>query len=321
MNAIEISVVMSVFNEQESLDKTMLSILNQQGVNFELIVVDDGSSDDTAKILAGYAAKDDRVIVLSQSNQGITQALVNGCKQAKGDLIARQDAGDWSLARRLKTQADIFNRYPDVVLCSTGARYFSERGELLFEASLSAEEARLGLEAKSLESLKGPSHHGCSMFRRDAYEKCGGYRTEFFVAQDLDLWTRLVSLGKHVAIADIYYEAILRKNAISSKQRERQEITRQHIFECCQLRKQIGNDTQHIGQLKQKVSQLLSNKTNSSLDYNYFVGSILLKPKPKQSRYYFKEVLKLKPWHFKCWIKLLSSYLLLPKRSDSGISF
>ncbi|MFT4634939.1 MAG: glycosyltransferase involved in cell wall biosynthesis [Chitinophagales bacterium] len=308
MNQIEISVIMSVFNEQASLDRTMQSILDQEGVNLELIVVNDGSVDNSRKILENYAKKDPRITLINQQNQGITQALVNGCKQAKGQLIARQDAGDWSLSGRLKAQLEVFATRSSVVLCSTGSRYFSERGEQLFEASLSADEASKGLKANSLDCIKGPSHHGCTMFRRNAYEKCGGYRTAFIVAQDLDLWTRLASLGDHVALTDMYYEVVLRKNSITTKQRKSQEISRKHIFECSQLRNSVGNDAGHIDKLADKISHLTSNDTDNTLEYNYFVGSILLTKKAQRSRYYFLQVLKTKPWHLKSWGKLLASY-------------
>ena len=308
MNEIEISVVMPVFNEQDSLKQTMQSILDQDGIKLELIVIDDGSTDNSRKILDQFVAQDRRVVIISQENQGITKALINGCHHAKADFIARQDAGDWSLPGRLQKQLELLRARPNIVLSSTGSRYFSERGELLFEAHLSSQEARQGIKANSLDSIKGPSHHGCTMFRRDAYEKVGGYRADFLVAQDLDLWTRLSSFGEHVALPQVYYEAVLRKNAISSRQRELQEFTRQFIFECAQLRKKTGNDAGHLDLLKEKIANLASEKNDPSLEYNYFVGSVLLNNKSAQSRFYFKEALKHKPWHIKSRIKLLSSY-------------
>lgn len=309
MNEIQISVVMSVFNEQDSLTQTIKSILDQEDVNFELIIVNDGSTDNTSIILDSYAEKDKRIKLIKQTNQGITNGLITGCRQAKGEFIARQDAGDWSLPGRLREQLKILRSCPKVVLCSTGSRYFSERGELLFEANLTTEEAEKGLTANSLASIKGPSHHGCTMFRRSAYEKCGGYRRNFFVAQDLDLWVRLAELGKHIALSEIYYEAVLRKNSISSNHRKSQEIVRRHIYECSQLRRKNIDDTNHTNQLKDKIGDLASDKIDPAFEYNYFVGSILLSPNPKRSRYYLTLTLKAQPWHIKAWGKLIMSYL------------
>ena len=100
----EVSVVMAVFNGQDQLSITVDSILGQQNCDFEFIIVDDGSTDNTPGILARYARQDNRITVLSQPNQGLTKALIHGCNHATGDCIARQDCGDRSLPGRLFAQ-------------------------------------------------------------------------------------------------------------------------------------------------------------------------------------------------------------------------
>ena len=93
----EVSVVMSVYNGASNLAATMDSILSQEGVELEFIVVNDGSTDETGEILDDYARRDDRVRVIHQENTGLTRALIRGCAAATGEFIARQDAGDVSL--------------------------------------------------------------------------------------------------------------------------------------------------------------------------------------------------------------------------------
>lgn len=308
MKGVQVSIVMPVYNEANYLDKTLRSILSQEEVNLELIVVNDGSSDGSLHIIESIANQDDRVILISQSNKGITNALINGCKAATGEFIARQDAGDWSLPGRLKAQLEAFHSQPEAVLCSTGTRYYSERQELLFEATLSPEEANLGLIPNSIEEIKGPSHHGCVMFRREAYEECGGYRPEFLVAQDLDLWTRLMNFGKHICLPEVYYEAVLRENAISSKHKNLQDIARKHIFECMQLRRTIGDDSEYLKQLNEGGLDVSKVTNNTESEHQYFLGSILFNHQPKNSRYYFRKVLRARPWHIKSWLKLIRSY-------------
>jgi glycosyltransferase involved in cell wall biosynthesis len=82
MSEPEVSVVMAVFNGATSLEATMDSVLAERDVKLELIVVDDGSTDETSAILRGYAERDSRVRVLTQQNRGLTRALINGCAQA-----------------------------------------------------------------------------------------------------------------------------------------------------------------------------------------------------------------------------------------------
>ena len=100
----EVSVVMSVYNGATGLSRSVDSILSQEGVNLELIVVNDGSTDQSIDILQEYASSDERVRVISQQNQGLTKALVVGCAAAHAEYIARQDAGDISLPGRLIKQ-------------------------------------------------------------------------------------------------------------------------------------------------------------------------------------------------------------------------
>src|SRR5215472_5045758 len=97
----EVSVVMSVYNNAPDLARTLDSILSQEGVDFEFIVVNDGSSDQSGQILNKYAQRDSRLRIIHQENAGLTRALIRGCDVARGEYIARQDAGDFSLPDRL----------------------------------------------------------------------------------------------------------------------------------------------------------------------------------------------------------------------------
>ena len=89
-----ISVVMSVYNDERYLRQSMESILGQEGVDLELIVIDDGSTDESPTILDEYARQDSRIRLMRQENRGLTMALIRACADAKGEFVARQDAVD-----------------------------------------------------------------------------------------------------------------------------------------------------------------------------------------------------------------------------------
>src|SRR5688572_6984597 len=114
----EISVVMSVYNGATQLRETIDSVLSQEGVSLEFIVVDDGSTDDTPDILMGCAQKDGRMKLIRQQNQGLTRALIRGCAEAKGAYIARQDAGDISLPGRLQRLRQLLDSDSSAALVS-----------------------------------------------------------------------------------------------------------------------------------------------------------------------------------------------------------
>ncbi len=86
----EVSVVMSVYNGAGSLPATLQSVLSQEGCHFEFIVVNDGSSDASGRILDEWSARDARLRVIHQANTGLTRALIRGCSEARGEFIARQ---------------------------------------------------------------------------------------------------------------------------------------------------------------------------------------------------------------------------------------
>ena len=216
----DVSVVMSVYNGASNLAVTMNSILSQEGVELEFIVVNDGSTDKTGEILDDYARRDDRVRVIHQGNTGLTRALIRGCAAATGEFIARQDAGDVSLAGRLALQLDVFRNNSNVVMTSCGTRFVGPGNEVLYEVRQVGDELHRGLQHVDIGRIYGPSSHTSVMFRRETYEKVGGYRAQFDVAQDLDLWMRLAEAGMCWATPEVLCEFHLSKNSISAVRRE-----------------------------------------------------------------------------------------------------
>ncbi|MDD1444208.1 glycosyltransferase, partial [Dolichospermum sp. ST_sed3] len=223
----EVSVVMGVYNGADTLRTSIDSILSQNGVDLELIIVNDGSADRSGQILDEYQQKDSRIKTFYQDNQGLTKALIKGCGVAKGKYIARQDAGDVSNTFRFRKQVDLFEAHPNAVLASCGTRFIGPEGEHLYDVMQDPSTATKQFLTLDPKKIKGPSHHGCTMFRRSIYEKVGGYRSCFYFAQDLDLWIRLVEHGEHVIVPETLYQALISVESISGLYRKKQiEITK-----------------------------------------------------------------------------------------------
>ena len=127
-----VSVVMSVQDAGEYLAPTMESVLSQEGVDLELVAVDDGSADGSADVLGGFADRDPRVRVLRQERLGLTEALVLGCSRARGRYIARQDAADLSRPGRLARQARALDDDPELAFVSCWTEYRGPRMEYLY---------------------------------------------------------------------------------------------------------------------------------------------------------------------------------------------
>jgi glycosyltransferase involved in cell wall biosynthesis len=221
MAMVSVSVVLPVFNGARLLPATVESILGQSERDLELIAVDDGSTDDSAAVLERYAARDPRVRVLRQrENGGITRALIAGCDAATAPVIARQDNGDVSRPERLKRALALLKNNPECVLTACEAEYAGPEGERLYVTKHAALGVRDALLHAPLERLIGLPHHGTAVFRAEAYRRAGGYREQFYFAQDVDLWIRLAALGSICIDPEPLYEARTDLGAISSRYRD-----------------------------------------------------------------------------------------------------
>lgn len=306
----DISVVMSVHNGAKTLSKSVESVLAQEGVKLEFIVVNDGSSDDSGQILDEYAKREPRLRVLHQKNAGLTLSLIRGCGEARGKYIARQDAGgDTSLPGRLFAQKALLDENSDVVLTSCGTRFVGPGDESLYVIRQVGDELHRGLTRLTLEGIQGPSHHGSTMFRNTTYRSVGGYRSCFRVAQDLDLWLRFAEAGQCKALPDVYYEAALNADSISARSRGDQIRTAELILECAVRRRSSGDESDVLeaaAGAKRRVSWRRPLRLRTS-NFFYFLASILREANPGAARSYYSKSIALWPFNPKAmlgWLRL-----------------
>ncbi|MDH3691043.1 MAG: glycosyltransferase [Gammaproteobacteria bacterium] len=294
----QISVVMSVYNGEETLSGTIESILDQRGVDFEFIIVNDGSTDGAGEILNRYAALDRRVRLLSQVNKGLTEALVNGCAKARGRYIARQDVGDLSLPARLDKQLESLEEDSNVVATSCINRFVGPRGEFLYEGGL-LEDPTLELMSTDVHTIRAPIG-ASAMFRKDDYQIVGGYRRHFRVAQDLDLWLRLVERGKCTIVPQVLYQCLVFPSSISGTLRDEQVRAARIAIECRSLRAAGKCETEalrRLEQLRDKPSFLRFKCANGS----YYIGRCLQNSDPARANTYYRQALMYWPIYPKAW--------------------
>ncbi len=292
---MKISVVMAVYNGARDLAATLDSILAQTERDFELIVVDDGSTDDTPSILDTYAAKDDRLRVIRQENAGLTRALIRGCSEARAALIARHDCGDRSHPERFARQLVAFG--DDVVLVASATRFVSPEGELLYVTRRDGEEARQSLLHDSAANLKSIPSHPSATFRRDAYVAAGGYRAELRVGQDIDLWVRMAPLGRFVVLPEELYEATFHPNSISGGSRGAQSRVAEII-----LALRDGGDE---AALLAEASRLTVKRGNAAPGL-YFIARCLRARRSPAARRYLLRTIRRNPLHWRAWAALLT---------------
>jgi glycosyltransferase involved in cell wall biosynthesis len=309
-----VSVVIGVHNDARYLREAMDSVLRQEGVEFEVVIVDDGSSDGTAAMLSEYARRDERVRVMRQENQGLTAALVRGCAEARGDYIARQDADDRSEPGRLRTLARMLDADEGLAMASSGYRAIGPEGEILYDSIHHMDSAEA--TRRLLHKRSGPIH-GTVMFRRTAYEAVKGYRLAFYYAQDSDLWLRLGEVGRIAYAPEVLYCYRWSPKAVSVAWRDVQkrfgDLT--HVCRAARLRNEdegpVLLQAAALGVEARAARTQAKNPLLLARGY-YFIASALLSRGDLRAARYLVASLRADPRRGAAWAKLLGMPLLLP---------
>jgi hypothetical protein len=301
----QISVVMGVYNGARTLRGSVCSVLSQEGADFELIVVDDGSTDATTAILDELAADDGRIRIIRQKHRGLTDALIRGCAEARGDFIARQDADDVSLAGKFSRQLEAIASRPDAALVSCGTRFVGPNGEVLYDVAGPARDATDDLLTLDPARLRGPAGHGSTLFRRDLYERVGGYRPLFYFAQDLDLWIRLAEHGRYLVLSEVLYQVSVALSSISSLRRSHQVACTKIILECSRLRRSGISEGHALAEANAIRPHAHSPRAAERAAALYFVGACLRKRGDPRAGQYFRDALRAYPLHLKSALRVV----------------
>jgi glycosyltransferase involved in cell wall biosynthesis len=293
-----ISVVMAVYNGGAELAPSLDSVLAQSEGDFELIVVDDGSSDATPDVLRGYAARDARLCVIRQDNAGLTAALIRGCAEARGEIIVRQDCGDRSHPERFARQAALLRG--GVIVASCAVRYIAPAGEYLYSAMADGDEVRSSLLHDPPERIHGIPHHGSAMFLRAAYVAAGGYRPQFRFAQDLDLWIRMARIGAIAVTAEELYEATIGLEAISSGHRPDQR----RLAAIAVALRDGGDEASLLAEAAQ-IRPAPRAKHVTQAAALYFIAKNLRRQRNPLWRRYLLRAIRRNPLHVRAWLSLV----------------
>lgn len=194
---LPISVVMPAWNAAETLEAAVASVLAQSEPNFELIVVDDGSTDATPALLARLAAGDRRLVVLTRPHEGIVAALNAGLAQVRGRYVARMDADDVAMPERLARQRAHLDAHPDIGLVSCRVRHQAPDGQTNAGYAWHVDWLNDLVDERALalnRFVESPFAHPSVMFRAELPSRHGGYRAGPF-PEDYELWLRWYERG------------------------------------------------------------------------------------------------------------------------------
>jgi len=177
---------MSVHNGAKHLTGAVESILSQTFGEFEFLVIDDGSTDNSCEILSSY--RDTRLKIIRQSNIGLTKSLNKLLDLAQGEYIARQDADDIAMPERLAKQVRFLDEHPDYALVGTQVVIINDSGSPIGNSNIPTRHRDLVGRLAFYSSFV----HSSVMFRKSCVVEIGGYDELFPYAQDYELWVRLI---------------------------------------------------------------------------------------------------------------------------------
>jgi len=292
----KISVILPVFNSEKYISESITSILKQSYRNFELIIVDDGSTDKSSLICENYAQQEHRIILIKNSHKGLTASLNDALKISSGKYIARQDSDDISLPYRLEKQLLWFLENDKRVLCGTNCKILKENNTYRNNWSIRYKNSSI---IKKL-SYSNCFVHSSTMFIKDKAKGIGFYDKNLIYAQDYDLWWKLSTTG---LVGNLKEKLLIlrdRKGSISRSKSNEQTLD---FIKSC---------TKYFSYRKGIVA------LNNNKEINFYEKNNFIKNKTILLKFLYNDKLDnkimLKNLNFRNWIQLLLYPSLLMRK-------
>ena len=277
-----ISVVMSVYNAEKYLDEAIESILNQTYKDFEFIIINDGSKDDSLKTIRKYEQQDNRIIVISRENRGLIFSLNEGIEISSGKYIARMDADDISLPTRFEKQLQFMEK-DNLDICGSHYYVINQTNKYLSTRIVSS-----NLEFNKIVLVRSvPFAHGSVMFRKAFLIDNSLFygSTQYDKAEDYALWIKFSKHGAKISNVDDFLFKYRHLNDSLSKQK----INYQHALS---LSKKYFNE--NYFELLQTF-ELYKNKIDLLNDFekeqlSYFLLKVIFKRKSIKEMKFIKKL-------------------------------
>lgn len=188
-----VSVLLPAYNAENYISIAIESILKQTYTQFELIIIDDFSTDKTASIIKEFKKKDKRIVFFqNKKNLKLSKTLNKGIEMAKGKYIARMDADDWSFPKRLEKQVDFLEKNAEIGIVGGSMQIMDENGKVYSKRTYALND----YEIRKKIYLYSPFSHPTIMIRKSIIEKVGNYNSQFNPAEDYELYFRIGELSQ-----------------------------------------------------------------------------------------------------------------------------
>jgi glycosyltransferase involved in cell wall biosynthesis len=299
-----VSVFIPVYNAEGYIEDAIDSVLNQTYQNFEIIVLNDGSTDQTQHILKELAKKDERIkIYKNEQNLGLTLTRNKGINLCKGEYIALLDADDLMVKQRIEKQIDFLKTNPDYDAVSSWMQIFDQYGLkqiIRYRETMN--------DYKSVSIFYSPISHAAALFKSSVIQKLG-YRTPFKFAEDYDMWFRFLMHYKVAVIPEVLY---LYRNheaqTISDTNKKAHDYYHLELIRAMQDYFKIQSNIKNLNlHLQYCMNAVTLSSANQLIDFDEYMQLFLKSDNQYLINIHFKKFVFTNYWQtpfFKLWPQL-----------------
>jgi glycosyltransferase involved in cell wall biosynthesis len=302
MEKPKISVLMPAFNVGNFIGEAIRSVLNQSFTEFELVIVNDGSTDHTKEVIRSFS--DSRIILINQENKGIAPTLNRGLQIAKAEYIVRFDADDICYPHRLAKQYEYMMHNPGCVIAGSSADYIDEKGSYVFTHFAPAYTDKA---IKSIVTKTCPFIHSSVIFKKSVIIKRGGYNEHAHSFEDHLLWRSVLKEGRVANLIDPLIQVRLNPSSITIDEQWRPKTFHQ-------IKKRVIEENNITIEEGAQLLSILQSQNHPKLKQSAYY-SLLAKKflwnnyQPQKARLNLRKVISENRLHWKSYCFYALSYL------------
>lgn len=284
----KITVLMPAYNAGKYIGEAIHSVLSQTFTQFELLIINDGSTDETEQVIRSF--NDERIKLINQTKAGLAIALNTGIHAARADLIARFDADDVCYPRRLELQYNFLIAQPDHVIVGCDADYFDMNDEYVFTYQ---PRGHSDAEIRALYFYHCPFIHSGVMYKRQVIMEAGCYDVNAHAFEDHLLWSKVISLGQACNLPQTLLKVRLHTSSISIDEKWRSRLFCKIKYGALQKRSISRQEGDILHQLlaKQEDQKIKQGAYYAMLAKKYLWNN----HQPMKARLNLKKIIKIKP--------------------------
>lgn len=302
MNTPSITVLMPVYNGEKYIADAIISVLKQSFTDFELLIINDGSTDNTLRIIRSF--KDERIRLISQHNKGISASLNTGLQQALAPYIARFDADDICYPDRLKVQYDFITAHPEYSIIGSAADYTDENNHYIFTQHPAA---HLDEEIQELKYSVCPFIHSSVFYKKDVVINNGGYNEHAYTYEDHFLWVNILKNTRACNLSQPLIKVRLNPGSVTIDERWRTRKFREIKYTSLKTKsitEAEGKELKAIT-IKQRHVKIKEGAYYALCGKKFLVNNY----QPQKARFHVLKAIGLHPLRFDNYLLLTASYL------------